>query len=208
MYSGTPAPVSIRIGRVRPTRYVLVPGPVIIPGFRPRTRPTRSVGSAVRGKSGSIQLMAPSRDVDVYASRDPKIPPLDGLVTLEVVRSALVDDLSLAHHVDAIRDAQGQVIVLLDQQDRQALALEALEDAADLPHDDRRQSLGRLIQQEHPAIREERATERQHLLLPAGERARHLTLTLGEARKQRKDPLDRQASRSRAHEQVLLHRQR
>src|SRR5215831_10419642 len=56
-YSGTPAPVSMRMGFCRPTRYVLVPGPVMSPGFRPRTRPTRSVGSAVRGNSGSIQLI-------------------------------------------------------------------------------------------------------------------------------------------------------
>src|SRR5437899_1219078 len=47
----------MRIGRRRPTRYVLVPGPVSMPGLRPRTRATRSVGSAVLGKSGSIQLM-------------------------------------------------------------------------------------------------------------------------------------------------------
>src|SRR3989442_8991154 len=56
-YSGTPAPVSIRIGSRRPTRYVLVPGPVIHPGLSPSTRPTRSLGVAVRGKLGSIQVM-------------------------------------------------------------------------------------------------------------------------------------------------------
>src|SRR5712692_3222331 len=61
MYSGTPAPVSIRMGSRRPTRYVLVPGPVIMPGLRPRTRPTSSLGVAVFGKSGSIQGIGFSR---------------------------------------------------------------------------------------------------------------------------------------------------
>src|SRR5712692_2741215 len=60
MYSGTPAPVSIKMGARRPTRYVLVPGPVIMPGLRPSTRPTRSLGVAVFGKSGSIQGIASS----------------------------------------------------------------------------------------------------------------------------------------------------
>src|SRR5262245_58045899 len=179
-----------------------------MPGFRPRTRPTKSVGSAVRGKSGSIQLMAPSRDLDVCSSRDPKIPPLDGVVTLETVRRALVDDLSLAHHVDTIRHLQSQVIVLLDQQDREALVLEPLEDAPDFPHDDGRQSLGGLVQQKHAAIREERSAERQHLLLAAGERTRQLPLTLREPGKQRKDPFEREAVRSSANKQILLHRQR
>src|SRR3989442_2670612 len=53
-------PVSIRMGSRRPTRYVFVPGPVIMPGLRPSTRPTRSVGVAVFGKSGSIQGIASS----------------------------------------------------------------------------------------------------------------------------------------------------
>ena len=34
-----------------------MPGPVIIPGFNPSTRPTSGVSVAVRGKFGSIQLM-------------------------------------------------------------------------------------------------------------------------------------------------------
>jgi hypothetical protein len=45
------------MGSLRPIKYVFVPGPVIIPGFSPSTRPTRELTVAVFGKFGSIQLM-------------------------------------------------------------------------------------------------------------------------------------------------------
>src|SRR5206468_2947413 len=46
----------MRIGSRRPTRYVLVPGPVIMPGLSPSTRPTSWDTVAVFGNAGSIQL--------------------------------------------------------------------------------------------------------------------------------------------------------
>src|ERR1041385_7411246 len=113
------------MGSRRPTRYVLVPGPVIIPGFRPSTRPTRSEGVSVLGKSGSIQLMPSLALLPALAvgSCHAEIAPLHRLVALEARGRALVDDLPLVHDVHAVGDPERQVIVLLDQQDRQALGL-------------------------------------------------------------------------------------
>src|SRR5262247_213947 len=146
-----PAPVSMMMGSRVPTRYVLVPGPVIIPGLSPSTRPTRSLGVAVVGKFGSIQLMVCLR------SRDAEIAALDVLVRFETGRRALVDDLALAHHVYAVRDRERQVIVLLDEEDREAAPLEPLDDPPDLSHHDRGQSLGGLVEQQQAAIGQERA---------------------------------------------------
>src|SRR5215475_9642817 len=128
----------MRIGLRRPTRYVLVPGPVIMPGFKPSTRPTRSVGVAVVGKFGSIQLMvgvsagrssswsvSPSVSGSWSTSPDPmgglaastlrhsEVAALDVLVGGEPLRWPFPDDLPFVHHVDAIGDAQRQVVVLL-----------------------------------------------------------------------------------------------
>src|SRR4029453_13784464 len=119
----------MRMGSRVPTRYVLVPGPVIIPGLRPSTRPTMSLGVARLGKSGSIQLMPPP------SSCHPQVATFDVLVRLQGGGRALPDDLPLVHDVDAIGDPQGQVKVLLDEQDGEPLALEPAHDAPDLPHD-------------------------------------------------------------------------
>src|SRR5215510_13713916 len=98
----------MRMGSRVPTRYVLVPGPVIMPGLSPSTRPTRSLTVAVFGKSGSIQLMAHHRTrsrphSSPPRSRDAQVAPLDVLGGVERGRRPLVHDLSLAHHVDPIR---------------------------------------------------------------------------------------------------------
>src|ERR1041384_1017184 len=71
-------PVSIRMGSRRPTRYVFVPGPVIMPGFRPSTRPTRSVSVAVLGNSGSIQVATASHATRCGSPGGPPLAPRSG----------------------------------------------------------------------------------------------------------------------------------
>src|SRR5262249_1323946 len=104
----------MRIGRRRPTRYVFVPGAVTLPGagrvrgLRRRTRATRSVGSAVRGKSGSIQVtVRPPRS-------DPEVPVLDVRLASQLARAAGPDDLSLLEDEVAVGDARERVDVLVD----------------------------------------------------------------------------------------------
>src|SRR4030095_4311138 len=129
----------MRIGSRVPTRYVLVPGPVIIPGLRPSTRPTMSLGVARFGKSGSIQLMPPP------SSCHPHVATFDALVCLQGSGRALPDDLPFVHDVDAISNPQGQVIVLLDEQDGEPLALEPAHDASDFSHHGGGQALRPLL---------------------------------------------------------------
>ena len=53
--------------------------------------------------------------------------------------------------------------------------------------DDRRQPLGRLVEQQNLGIEGQRAADRQHLLLAAGELVAHVGGALGEARKHHVD---------------------
>ena len=57
--------------------------------------------------------------------------------------------------------------------------------------DDRRQALGRLVHDQQPRIAEQRAGDRQHLLLAAGELRAAIAAALGEPRKGLVDALDR-----------------
>ena len=65
--------------------------------------------------------------------------------------------------------------ILLDDEHRQPVPLVQLaDDAEDLAHDQRREPERRLVEHEQPRPRHQRAREREHLLLAAGERARRL----------------------------------
>src|SRR5215470_15028342 len=85
-------------------------------------------------------------------------------VGLELRVGQLVDDAALFHHVVAIRNRGGKAKVLLDQQNGEALLLEGAERAADLLNDDRREPLGRLVEQEQPRAGAQDAADREHLL--------------------------------------------
>src|SRR6266581_2644503 len=53
----------------------------------------------------------------------------------------LVNDLSVLHDVIAVRDGRGEVKILLDQENGEALRLERADGLADLLDDDRRETL-------------------------------------------------------------------
>ena len=62
--------------------------------------------------------------------------------------------------------------MLLDDDGRQPLLAEQRAQCREqFLHDDRRQALGRLVEQQQARIGRERAADRQHLLLAAGQRA-------------------------------------
>ena len=109
-----------------------------------------------------------------------------------------------------VRDRGREAEVLLDQQHGEAARLDLADGAADLLHDDRRETFGRLVQQQHLGTGAQDAGDRQHLLLAArqlgalgGVRA---FLQVGE---QREDLLDRQPARGddRRQHQVFGDRQ-
>src|SRR3989442_16038084 len=87
----------MRIGSRRPTRDVLVPGPVIMPGLSPSTRPTSWDTVAVFGNAGSIQLPPASLSHAEGAV-------LDVRACTELGRGAAPHDLALLEDVVSGRD--------------------------------------------------------------------------------------------------------
>ena len=82
-----------------------------------------------------------------------------------------VDDAARVEHDDVLGDAADDGEVLLDEQHR-ALLADALERRRDLGHEQRREALRRLVDEQDPVLVQERARDREHLLLAARERAR------------------------------------
>src|SRR5438477_1000657 len=76
---------------------------------------------------------------------------------------------AVLHDVVTVGHGRREVEVLLDQQDGEALLLEAGDGAADLLDDDGRQPLGRLVEQEEAGAGAKDAPDGQHLLLAARE---------------------------------------
>src|SRR6266567_6902534 len=89
-----------------------------------------------------------------------------------------------------IRDLQAHARILLHQQNRYAFIAHARDNLEHLAHDQRREALRGLIENEQLGIEQQRAADREHFLLAAGELAAAVLLAFGEARKQRVDALD------------------
>ena len=105
-----------------------------------------------------------------------------------------VDDPAVLHHVVPIRDGSREAEILLDEQDRETLLLQLADRAADLLHDDRRESFGRLVQQQEPRAGAQDAADCEHLLF-AARQFRSLALApLGQIREQRVDLFDGKAA--------------
>ena len=81
--------------------------------------------------------------------------------------------------------------ILLRQDDRQPFRLlDLVQDFADTLDDDRREAERRLVEQEDRRLRHQRAADREHLLLAAGQAAGALAGALLQAREIAEDPLD------------------
>ena len=91
---------------------------------------------------------------------------------------------------DVVGDVEGELGVLLDQQDRQPLLLQAPDRGHHLGDDLRRQALRRLVEQQHPRVRHQRPADRQHLLLAARQDAGIVLAPLGELREGVEHPLE------------------
>src|SRR5256712_1085255 len=153
-------------------------------GLSPSTRPTSSDTVAVFGNSGSIQLTPASLS-------HAQVAMLDVLQDSELGRGAAPDDLALLEDVVRVGDACQRGDVFVDQENRLPARLEVPDAAPDLSPDERREPLRRLVEDEQARVRHEGAPDREHLLLPAGERAAEDALTLGELGKEGEDRLDR-----------------
>src|SRR5215470_19495111 len=117
----------------------------------------------------------------------------------------LVDDTAAFEDHGAVGHAQDLVRVLLDQDGgKTLLAHDPLERRDQLLDDDGREALERLVEQDDTRIEHERAPDREHLLLAAGELVAEIAAAFGEARKQLIDARRRPGARPRHRGQVLL----
>src|SRR5262245_9532986 len=92
-----------------------------------------------------------------------------------------------------IGDAGSEAQALLDEDDGEAFLLETTNRVTDLLHDDRRQTFGRLVEQQQARAGAQDAPDGQHLLLAAGELGALARETLAQVGEQLEDSLDRQA---------------
>src|SRR4029450_5425384 len=96
----------------------------------------------------------------------------DGLVLGQLGARPLERHVPHLEDVSTARGAQRELRVLLDDEDGETLLLvQVAENPEDLPHDDRREPERRLVEEEETRPRHQRSGNREHLLLPAGERS-------------------------------------
>ena len=101
-------------------------------------------------------------------------------------------DAAVDHDGDVLGDRRRNADILLDDEHRDiALLAEPHQHLLDLGDDDGRQPFGRLVHDQQLRIGQQRARDRQHLLLAAGELAAAIVLALGQARERVVDALDR-----------------
>ena len=110
------------------------------------------------------------------------------LVLGELGGAALERHPADLEHDRAIRDRERHRRVLLDEHDGDALAVDLADHLAELLDDARRQAQRGLVEQQHARAGHQRAADREHLLLAAGEQAGGLAGALGENREQLVDP--------------------
>ena len=116
-------------------------------------------------------------------------------------------DAAVDHDGDAVGDRRRHPDILLDDEHRDvALLAQPHQHLLDLCDDDGGESFGRLVHDQEARIGHQRARDRQHLLLAAGELASAIVLALGEAREGVVDALDRPraTAHARGHAQMLV----
>ena len=117
-----------------------------------------------------------------------------------------VDDAARVEHDDVLRDPPDDGEVLLDEQHGRELR-GALERGRDLGHEQRREPLRRLVDEQHRVLVQERARDRDHLLLAARERAGSLRRRASELGKELVDELVPRRAVPLGEPQVLVDRQ-
>src|ERR1043166_407572 len=106
----------------------------------------------------------------------------------------LFHDPAVFHDVIAVGDGRGEAEILFNEQNGKTLLLESADGAADLLDDDRREPLGRLVEQQKARAGAQDAPDGQHLLLAARQLGALAAQPLLQVGKQREDLLDAQAA--------------
>ena len=109
----------------------------------------------------------------------------------EAARIAFPDDPGVLEHIDTVGMRKRERHVLLAQQHRDVGGLsQPLERFREGLQDDRGESQRRLVEDQDLRLHHQGAADRQHLLLAAGQRLRHLALPLLEDREQIEQPFE------------------
>src|SRR5262245_12072352 len=154
----------------------------------PARRPDRCHPRSDRG--GSAHPAAPG-----WASGDTEVGVLNRRIPEQFGTGSALDDTAGFQHICAMCPRQRLLCVLFDDQDRGPLLVDFRDDREDLLDQDRRQPHRGLVQEQQFRPAHQRASDRQHLLLAAGQRAAGLLAPLGEAGEQRVHPIEVGADR-------------
>ncbi len=101
----------------------------------------------------------------------------------ELFAASGINDVALFQHVMSIGEVHANLEILFDQQDSDAARPDRRDHALDLLDDDRRESLGWLVEQEELRVVDQSAGNRQHLLLATGQHTAAIAPSLLEPRK-------------------------
>ena len=168
--------------------------------------PVGSVGAALGMARGTGAerigfLLSPPYFPLVVAGEEARTLAEVRLANLLVVSSSFglvrEDDVAGLEDVAAVGGVERHQRVLLDEQDRRALRVDLADDLEDLLDEDRREPHRRLVEQQQLRPRHERAPDREHLLLAAGERS-GLCSCAPQPREQVEDALEVLATRRRS----------
>ena len=103
-------------------------------------------------------------------------------IRADVLRGALVDDATGLQDEDLVRDRKRAVEVLLDKENAYALSAQANDNCFKMLDHDRRKPLRRLVHEDELRVEHQRARDREHLPLAAGELAAAMPGALGKPR--------------------------
>src|SRR5579872_4473497 len=137
--------------------------------------------AAARRRHRSRSLMGVQRKAEE--------PVLQGAVGGKRRHRTLINDPAIVHHPRLIADLLRDAEILLDQQYGDAGALNLLQAIDQRPDDRRRETLGRLVDEQKPPRLDDGARDREHLLLTAGERAGARQPEFLQSRKKTENPL-------------------
>src|SRR5882757_2480911 len=135
-------------------------------------------------KGALVRCMVYSRKLMSRRTRDAEIALQHRGVRLQLGARRVVHDRAALQYHNAVGEPQNLLRILLNDDGTDAAGAgddaERLEQFLD---NDRRQTLGRLVQQQNFRIERQRAADRQHLLLAAGQLVAEIVLALGKPRK-------------------------
>src|SRR6266511_4565777 len=137
----------------------------------------------VRPEATSARIMPVTMPLMVWmrscsSTLHPQVLMDDGVVVPEIRGSGVMAHHTLLHDVDALARLEGERHVLFHQQDRDTVAVECVDDLADLRDHARHQAFRGLVEQDDLRLQHHGAGDGEHLLLAAGEGAAGLVAPL------------------------------